>query len=157
MTPEPRDNPADAALLARLRTLWGEVDPVPEDLANRMVAAIAIDDLTRQWDLLGVIEDVGLAAVRGEADTRTLQFGVGSTNVLLHVSATEESRRRIDGWVDATVLAVRLAQGGRELSAEPSPTGRFAFESVPAGTARVRLIVKEGNGVREFMTPEFEA
>jgi len=147
--------PGDAALFAALRAMWEHYDPVPADLADKMVATIAIDDLAREWELLSLLEDAALGAVRG-GDPTTLQFGDGATSVLLHVSDTEDGRRRIDGWVDGTVLAVRLVAGAKERSASPTPTGRFAFDAVPAGTVRIRLVIKDGEGLRDFVTPEFE-
>lgn len=153
---ETEDFAADAALFARLRSVWEEVDPVPTDLVDRMVAAVAVEDLTREYALLTLVEG-SLAAVRGDTDTATLQFSDGTTNVLLHLSATESGARRIDGWVDATALAIRLVQGDRELSAEPGEHGRFAFDEVGSGVARLRVVVKDATGeIREFQTPQFE-
>ena len=150
------DHAADAALFARLRAVWEEVDPVPADLIDRMVAAVAVEDLSREYALLTLVEGAELSAVRGESDTLTLQFSDGTTSVLLHVTATESNHRRIDGWVDGTALAVRLAQGDREWSADAGESGRFAFDEIPPGVSRIRLVVKHGDGVREFMTPQFE-
>lgn len=153
---ETEDFAADAALFARLRSVWEEVDPVPTDLVDRMVAAVAVEDLTREYALLTLVEG-SLAAVRGDTDTSTLQFSDGTTNVLLHLSATESGARRIDGWVDAAALAIRLVQGDRESAAEPGEHGRFAFEEVAAGVARLRVVVKDATGeIREFQTPQFE-
>lgn len=146
----------DPDLLASLRAMWEETDPAPSDLADRVAAAIAIDDLTREWELLLLIEDAALGAVRGGLAPQTLQFGDTATSVLLHVSDTEDGRRRIDGWVDGSVLAVRLESGSGEHATEPTTTGRFAFDSVPAGTARIRLVIKDGGGLREFVTPPFD-
>lgn len=156
MTSHIEDHAADAALFAQLRHVWDAVDPVPADLVDRMVAAVAVEDLSREYALLTLVEGVELAEVRGETDTLTLQFSDGSTSVLLHVSATEGNLRRVDGWVDATALAVRLSQGEREWSADPGESGRFAFEGVAPGVSRIRLVIKDGDGVREFMTPQFE-
>lgn len=153
---ETEDFAADAALFARLRAVWEEVDPVPADLIDRMVAAVAVEDLSREYALLTLV-DGSLAAVRGETDSATLQFSDGDTSVLLHVTATEEGGRRVDGWVDATVLAIRLSQGEREWSAEPGEHGRFAFEDVTAGVSRLRLVVRDAGGeLRDFQTPQFE-
>lgn len=150
------DFAADAALFARMRRMWEEVDPVPADLVDRMVAAVAVEDLSREYALLTLVEG-SLAAVRGDADTATLQFSDGTTNVLLHLSATESGARRIDGWVDAAALAIRLVQGERETPAEPGEHGRFAFDEVGAGVARLRVVVKDASGeIREFQTPQFE-
>jgi len=133
---ETEDFAADAALFARMRRMWEDVDPVPADLVDQMVAAVA---------------------VRGETDTATLQFSDGTTSVLLHVTATEGGDRRVDGWVDATALAIRLIQGDREWSAEPGEHGRFAFDEVTPGMARLRLVVRDADGaLRDFQTPQFE-
>lgn len=150
------ESAADAALFAELRRMWARVDPEPADLVDRMVAAVAVEDLSREYALLTLVEGADLAAVRGESDTMTLQFGDGDTNVLLHVSASATGRRRIDGWVDAQASAVRLAMGEREWGATPGEHGRFAFDDVPPGLAHVRLVVTRDGEVTEFMTPQFE-
>ncbi|MFT4230716.1 MAG: hypothetical protein QM602_10540 [Microbacterium sp.] len=153
------DPAADAALFARLRAVWEERDPVPADLVDRMVAAVAVEDLTREYALLTLVESAEFAAVRGEHDTLTLQFSDGKTSILLHVSETDAGGRRVDGWVDAAALAVRLAQGEREWSADPGESGRFAFDALPAGLTRIRLVIRDGDedgGLREFETSQFE-
>jgi hypothetical protein len=151
------DFAADAALFARMRRMWEDVDPMPAGLVDRMVAAVAVEDLSREYALLTLVEGT-LAAVRGETDTATLQFSDGTTSVLLHVTATEEGGRRVDGWVDATALAIRLVQGDQnEWSAEPGEHGRFAFDEVTPGVARLRLVVKDATGaLHDFQTPQFE-
>ncbi|KQP68347.1 MULTISPECIES: hypothetical protein [Microbacterium] len=153
---ETEDFAADAALFARMRRMWEDVDPVPADLVDQMVAAVAVEDLSREYALLTLVEGT-FAAVRGETDTATLQFSDGTTSVLLHVTATEGGDRRVDGWVDATALAIRLIQGDREWSAEPGEHGRFAFDEVTPGMARLRLVVRDADGaLRDFQTPQFE-
>lgn len=150
------DVAADAALFARLRNVWQEVDPVPAGLVDRMVAAVAVEDLSREYALLTLVEASDLAAVRGASDTATLQFSDGTTTVLLHVSEDEDGRHRIDGWVDAAALAIRLEQDGIEVAAE-ADSGRFAFESVAPGVTRLRLVVRGADGeLRDFQTPHFE-
>ena len=151
------DFAADAALFARLRDVWDEMDPMPADFVDRMVAAVAVEDLSREYALLTLVEESTLAAVRGESDTATIQFSHGETNVLVHVTATEDGSRRLDGWVDAAVLAIRLVQGDREWTADPGEHGRFAFESVSPGVSRLRLVVRGDDGeLHDFQTPQFE-
>lgn len=147
---------ADAELFSKLRELWETVDPVPDDLADRIVASVAIDDLNREWELLALLEDAAVVGVRAPDAPNTLQFGDGETSVLLHISDTEDGRRRIDGWVDADVLAVRLEAPDRDHAAGPSAAGRFAFDAIPPGRARMRLVTRDGDNVREFVTPEFQ-
>jgi len=154
---ETEDYAADAALFARMRSVWETVDPAPADLIDRMVAAVAVEDLSREYALLTLVDGAQFAAVRGEADTATLQFSDGTTTVLVHVTATDDGGRRVDGWVDAPALAIRLSQGGREWSAEPAEHGRFAFDDVKPGMSRIRLVVRGKNDeIHEFQTPQFE-
>lgn len=153
-----RSNAADdAALFARLRDAWGEVDPMPAELVDRMVAAVAVEDVSREYALLTLVEGAELSAVRGEADTLTLQFSDGTTNVLLHVTVTEGGGRRVDGWVDAEALAIKLVQDDEEWSAPAGEHGRFAFDSAKPGLSSVRLVVRGSDGdLHEFQTPQFE-
>ncbi|WP_431797160.1 hypothetical protein [Microbacterium kunmingense] len=152
------DESADARLFARLRAVWEEVDPMPAGLVDRMVAAVAVEDLSREYALLTLVEGT-LAATRGDTDTATLQFSDGRTNVLLHLSVAEDGRRRVDGWVDAQPLSIRLVQDAREWTTDAGEHGRFAFVDVPAGLTRLRLSLPAGAGEadpREFQTPQFE-
>jgi hypothetical protein len=154
---EIEDFAADAALFARMRQMWQEVDPVPADLVDRMVATVAVEDLSREYALLTLVEGSQLAAVRGETDTATLQFSDGTTSVLVHVTAAEDGSRRIDGWVDAAALAIRLSQDEREWRTDPGEHGRFAFDAVPPGVSRLRLVVRGADGdLHDFQTPQFE-
>lgn len=145
----------DARLFARLRSLWGEVDPVPAGLIDRMVAAVAADGLNREYALLTLVEGQ-LGTVRGETDALTLQFSDGSTSILLHVTTTASGRRRIDGWVDTAAAGIVLLQGERERRTTPAETGRFVFDEVPSGLSRVRLTATVGDETRTLETPQFE-
>jgi len=145
----------DAQMFARLRTLWGEIDPVPAGLIDRMVASVAADGLTREYALLTLVEGQ-LAAVRGDADALTLQFSDGSTSILLHVTSTANGRRRVDGWVDTAAAEIVLTQGEKTRTTVPEETGRFVFDDVPPGLTRVRLTTVIGDETRTLATPQFE-
>jgi hypothetical protein len=147
----------DAPLFGHLRAMWEALDPVPAGLADRMVAAVAIEDLTREWTVLSLVEGSALAAARGESDTLILQFSDGTSSVLLHVSMTEDGRRRVDGWIDPPAVEVRLTQGETEWAAAPSEAGRFELDGISAGLSRLRMVLRPADGpLREVMTPQFE-
>lgn len=154
------EHPAsDAALFAELRAMWAATDPMPEGIVERIIAAVAADDLPRELALLSLVE--GAAAVRGESDTLTLQFSDGDVGVLLHIAdgeraGGERGARRVDGWVDAEAEEIVLEQQGRSWMTIPAEHGRFAFEQVPPGLTRVRLTVRDRSGTRTFATPQFE-
>ena len=151
------DFAADAALFARLRGVWEAVDSMPADLVDHMVAAVAVEDLSREYALLTLVESAQLAAVRSDSDTSTLQFSDGTSTVLLHVTKATNQSRRIDGWVDTPALAIRLVQDGIDESTQVSEHGRFAFADVSPGLWRLRLAVKDAAGdIQDFQTPQFE-
>lgn len=147
-------NDPDASLFAALRTAIEDVDPVPPDLADRMVTAVAVADLSREYALLTMVEGIE-GAVRGDAETTTLQFSDGVSSVLLHISHTAQNLRRIDGWVDADTTEIRLSQGERSWSVPPGELGRFAFDNIPSGLTRVQLVT--GATTKDLLTPQFEA
>lgn len=146
----------DAALFARMRSLWAEVDPMPADLIDRMVAAVAASDLTREYALLLLVEP-DLAAVRGDGDVLTLQFSDGTVTVLLHITPTENATHRVDGWVDADPVSVSLVDGRADQQAELNGGGRFAFAAASGGLVRLRLTVRDDQGgLHDMQTPQFE-
>ncbi len=152
------NSPSDTALLARLSALWEEIDPVPVDLADHVIAALAIQEFDRQWVLLSLVTGTELGAVRGDADVRTLQFSDGDTSVLVHVTGPVGGLRRVDGWVDTQAASAELLQEDRSWTTTPNPSGRFAFADIPSGRYRLCLVIQQPDGSRrEYRTPRFEA
>lgn len=153
------DTPTDAALFRELRRTWERVDPMPADLVDRMVAAVAADDLSREYVLLTLVDSDAFAETRaetrGDADILTLQFGDGTTNVLIHVTRTESGARRVDGWVDGAASTVELIQDAGEVSTAVDG-GRFAFDAVPPGVSRLRIGLEQSGRGAEIVTPRFE-
>ncbi|WP_261165613.1 hypothetical protein [Microbacterium sp. Marseille-Q6965] len=146
----------DEELFAAIRELWERRDAPPADLTERMIASVAIDDVSREYALL-TLESSLEGAVRSEQSRLTLQFSDGETSVLLHVSVTESGGRRVDGWSDPAVLAARMTQDdGEDRVAEVGSEGRFAFPEAAPGLATVRVIVRQDGELREFVTPQFE-
>lgn len=140
-------------LLDMLRDAATAFDPVPDDLADRMIAAMAMADISREYALLTLV-DVAASPVRGDSETSTLQFSDGTASILLHISRGERSLRRIDGWADAEAQQVRLTQGSRTWSTLPDGQGRFSFDEIPAGLCRVQLVTDCDR--KDLTTPQFE-
>lgn len=148
----------DAALFHALRQTWEKVDPVPADLIDRMIVAVAAADLSDEYALLTLVVDTDARAVRGESDALTLQFTDGTASVLVHVVTDERGVRRLDGWIDAPATQITLAQEDRVWTTAPAQ-GRFSFEGIPSGMChlRVRLDRPVEPGVSsELRTPRFE-
>ncbi|MCT9819145.1 hypothetical protein N3K63_02465 [Microbacterium sp. W1N] len=147
---------SDADLWRALRGTWEAADPAPADLAERMIAAVAAADLSREFALLVLVDSDATAAVRGDAEMLTLQFSDGTTSVLVHVTSDSGRRRRLDGWVDGAAREAHLVIEGDDLSA-PVVDGRFAFDDVESGIVRLRFaLAATSDGPAELLTPRFE-
>jgi hypothetical protein len=156
----------DGALFARLREMWNRRDPMPHDLVDSVLVALATEGLVEEYALLTMLETGSLAGVRGAADasrdTRVVEFADETVTVMLRVSALDDRRRRVDGWLaPARPVSVVLQHGNDEWAASVSAEGRFEFNDVPAGS--VRLVLRPepggiGNDDRRqgFTTPQFE-
>ena len=150
-------------LLGVVRSVYAEVDPVPQGLVERMQASAhdAADDLgiSLELELMTLLEQsTELVGTRSEATTRsvyTLRFVHGQVDLLLRV-APEGERSRIDGWVvPPEPITVRvLHDDGTVLAALVSDTGRFDIPDVPLGLVRLRLEPHDDRA--PFVTPTFE-
>ena len=152
-------------LLAVVRSVYAEADPVPTGLVERMQAATrdAAEDLgiSLELELMTLLEQSSeLAGTRGVGDAATrsvytLRFVHGQVDLLLRV-APEGERSRIDGWVvPPEPITVRvLHDDGTVLAALVSDTGRFDIPDVPLGLVRLRLEPHDDRA--PFVTPTFE-
>ena len=150
-------------LLAVVRSVYEERDPVPDGLVDRMRAEAqgAAEDLglSLELELMTLLEQSStLAGTRGEATTRsvyTLRFVHGQVDLLLRV-APEGEHSRIDGWVvPPEPITVRVVHDdGTVLAALISDTGRFDIPDVPLGMVRLRLEPHDDRP--PFVTPSFE-
>lgn len=146
----------DDVLLGDLRTAWEAEDPVPAGLSDRMVAAIAVDDLNREFELLSIVEHEEAAAVRAADALRTVHFADAGADVLIRVSDASGGARRVNGWSTPPVLAARLAQAEQEWAADTVGDGRFAFDAVAPGRSRLRMVVQHDERLREVTTQWFD-
>lgn len=136
----------DRALFADLRAMWEHADPMPEDLPDRCIAAIAAEDL--DFELLTLTASVSLA-VRGDA--QVLECSTDEITLVVRLSDEPDGTRRIDGWSEG-VDEVTLLTGSEDRTSAVTEAGRFEFDDVPSGPVRLRLRT-EGRG---FETTEFE-
>ncbi len=134
---------SDPELLAEIRDCWQRNDPPPPGLAERVLAALAMEDLELDYVLLTMAsstrEPTGArsAAAVDTAPLR-LEFADADVSLLLRVSIVDSGHRRIDGWVvpDAS-QTVTVWRSGRTQTVTVGAHGRFAFARVPAGLVRL--------------------
>jgi hypothetical protein len=162
----------DGALLGKLRQMWQQADPVPDDLAERVVFAVGLEDV--DYELLRLREVLEPAGARGAETARTVTFGSDSLSVMVTLSGglpadhrepalgpdRPASVRRIDGWIApgaALRVELRTSRGVQETMADT--TGRFALTEVPPGLVQLVIHPTEGASLvlsRPVVTPALQ-
>jgi hypothetical protein len=162
---------SDDELLQSIAELYAEIDPAPDDLADGVLARLAVEGLETEWELLTLVERVDLAAGTRAADTVTdgddstvaLEFAGTSYRVLVRIS-TVDRHRRLDGWV-VPAVPLRIFVGASDTDSNDSrqsvhadQDGRFEFPEPPTGQVRLWLVPQAdgaSTGAPSFVTPPF--
>jgi hypothetical protein len=153
---EPLDD-VDLGLLDGIGELFQAMDPMPADLPERIRFSLALRDLEVEMARLAAEEDQPLLAVRGVEQSRTITFDSESLTIMIRIEGNRDGTVRIDGWLaPPQSREVEMKTTTDSLIAGSDEQGRFAFASVPSGTAQ--LIVRpaepgpSGSG-RSVVTP----
>ncbi|WP_298129173.1 hypothetical protein [Micropruina sp.] len=151
-------------LLVAINRMYSELDPPPAGLTERVLAALAVDDLDLEYELLTMVHrSQQLAGVRSADDQKlVLEFTAVGMTVMLRVSPVDAGHRRIDGWVtrtadasgDAPDLTASLWQEQGTHTAGVGSHGRFEFAGVPRGLTRLDLLATGSDSA--FRTTLFE-
>jgi hypothetical protein len=131
---------ADEALLAELAELLTAVDPVPDDLVNRIQFSLALDEVYAEVaevtryaaDALAVRHDP-----MAEERTETLTFSAERLTAMVTVTRTDDELR-MDGWIapaDRFLVRVRMQDDQREIRTDEG--GRFVVDGLPEGFAQL--------------------
>jgi hypothetical protein len=160
----------DDELLQAVAGLYADLDPAPADLADGVLARMAVQDLETEYELLTLVERVDTrAGTRGEGEPETsatvaLEFAGTRYRVMVRISNADEGQRRLDGWVvPALPMRVFLGPQGDALahtrqSAYADRDGRFEFPTPMRGEVRLWLLPQPGrdeDAVPPFVTPPF--
>ena len=161
---------SDDILLHRVADLYADLDPAPADLADGVLARLAVQDLESEFELFTLVQSVDLTAgTRGGEEPETsasvaLEFAGSTYRVLVRISDDEDGGRRLDGWVvPALPLRVFLGPEGDALahtrqSAYADREGRFEFPAAMSGEVRLWLLPqgpREESSAPPFVTPPF--
>lgn len=165
-------SPSDEDLLQAVAELYAQLDPVPGDLADGVLARLAVEDLETEFELFTLVQQVDTAAGTRHLDehdaetsaTVALEFAGSTYRILVRISSTDDGRR-IDGWVvPARPMRVFLgpqgdARADTRQSAYADRDGRFEFPAAVRGEVRLWLLpqahVTGGDAVPPFVTPPF--
>jgi hypothetical protein len=150
---EPLDD-ADFRLLDEIREMFQSADPMPADLPERIRFSLALRDLEVEVARLAGEEAV---AVRGEEQSRTITFDSDSLTIMIRIDANRDGTARVDGWLAPPQRReIEMKTVADSLSVASDDQGRFAFPSVPRGTAQLMVHPAEqgsGGAGRSVVTP----
>jgi hypothetical protein len=139
----------DFAILDGIRAIFGQIDPMPADLPERIKFSLAMRGLETEVARLAAEEDPRLVAARGTEQSRTVTFDSDSLIIMIRIDSNKNGTVRIDGWLappQRREIETRTLM--ETLSTSSDEQGRFAFDDVPQGTARlvVRAAEHEQSG-----------
>lgn len=136
----------DLGLLAEIAAMFTERDPVPPNLADRVLFALQLDDLEMELAQLQTTAGA-FAGARAEEHARTVTFASENLTVMVTMTPTGGSRFRLDGWAaPGGDLPVELRLDGGTMSTTADADGRFEFPDVPPGRFQLVLHPAEGSG-----------
>ncbi|HWI06084.1 MAG TPA: hypothetical protein VNT54_01050 [Solirubrobacteraceae bacterium] len=145
MPSDPTPPPDDDDLMAELRHVIAQVDPVPEDV--RIAARAAIEWRTLEAELAALVHDSAVdepaLAVRGAAGgPRTLTFEAGDLTIEVEAEpdgGDAAATLRLAGQlVPPQAADVAIRHGDELLAVRADERGRFAARGVAPGPVRLR-------------------
>ena len=139
-------DPGDEALLARLRRIAAEADPVPEMVIQAARSAFGLRELDAELVRDSAV-DVPATTVRGAAP-RLLSFEFG--DVAVECEITERALRRdiLGQLVGANAAGVAAeVPGAAAVTVPVDERGRFSVRDLPAGPVRLRCRLADGTTV----------
>lgn len=147
----------DEEILRRLDTLVDARDPVPEGLVDRIGIALTVEALQAEVARLHLVGDLATSVRADEAsiEADTITFTTDVLTVMISVHH-EGDRVRVDGWAaPAGPLTVELHQFGDALVTRSDDDGRFSFEGVERGPARL-VLRRPSDPTVPIVTPQVE-
>jgi hypothetical protein len=132
--------PEDERLLTMIRSMFESADPVPAGLVDRIRLSVALaglkGDLDSELARLTVHE---AALARGAPEeSRTITFDSNSLTIMIRIDPNADGTVRVDGWLaPPRRCRVELTMADGPITTDADADGRFAFLSVPRGTARI--------------------
>jgi hypothetical protein len=159
---EPLDD-LDAAILGELRATYADLDPLPDDLVERVKFSLALDEVFEEVAGMTRVPLEELA-VRGDPQagtrTETLTFSAERLTAMVTVSRTGPGRLRIDGWLaPSESCRVRLRiQGASSRETVSDAAGRFSFEDLDEGFGQLSFhpLGEDSDDENAVVTPLFQ-
>jgi hypothetical protein len=166
LSDEPVDD-RDLAALRQVRALYDAIDPMPDDLVERIGFALALDEMYDEVARMSRMP-VDALSVRGEQTakrTESLTFSADQFTAMVTVTRPAPDRLRLDGWLAPAGpwrVRLRLQGGGEESETVADADGRFSFEGLPEGFGQLSFhpdpggADAHGEGLGTVVTPLFQ-
>jgi hypothetical protein len=142
-------NPSDDELLAQLRDIAAETDPVPELLLDAARSAFELHDLDAM--LAELVHDSALdapaMAIRGGGAERILSFVVQALAVECQITARGSRRDLLGQLVGGRAERMDVQVTGAVETLPVNASGRFSVRDLPAGPFRLRCRLADGTGL----------
>lgn len=126
----------DASILGRVRDVYTAVDPMPDNLVERIRFAIKLEDV--DVEVCRLREELGLlTGVRGDESGRTVTFEAESLTVMVTIG-DDGPAVRLDGWMAPPGRwAVEVRTSGGPVGTTTDEQGRFVLDGLPHGLAQI--------------------
>jgi hypothetical protein len=149
---------SDDAVLREVAQLLLDVDPVPENLVQRIQFSLALDEMFAEVAAITRMPRDAMS-VRGDTTgtrTETLTFSAQRLSAMVTVTRSPDGVR-IDGWVaPAGAIAVRLRMQDEQRETEADESGRFVLEGLPEGFAQLSFHPLDADDDAVVVTPLFQ-
>jgi hypothetical protein len=123
-----------------IRSMFEAADPVPADLVDRIRLSVALAGLDGDLDSeLAQLTVHEAALARGAPEeSRTITFDSSSLTIMIRIDGNADGTVRVDGWLaPPRPCRVEMTMADGPISTDADADGRFAFLSIPRGTARI--------------------
>ncbi|SDC51821.1 hypothetical protein [Actinokineospora iranica] len=151
MTADGELDDLDWEILREIRGLCEALDPVPDDLVERVRFAIDLADIDTEIEVLRATEMPMAAGARGE-HSRVITFDSPTLTIMVKIESNADGSLRVDGWlspVGGHAVEARTASG--PITTSSSADGRFSLARVPAGM--VQFVVRPSGQTGIVSTP----
>lgn len=149
ISPDSPWDAADHALVADLRRILEQQDPMPAGLVDRALFALTLEGLHAEVAELRRLATPALA-VRGEPEpdlARTITFATDAVTAMVTLSPAPGGTVRIDGWIaPPSSFVVELHRPGHVVRTRSDDDGRFVLDQVAPGPAGLVLRADGGAG-----------
>jgi hypothetical protein len=145
----------DTAILTQVHALHESIDPVPDDLADKVKFAMTVAGL--EAELAEIVTASSLTTVRGTDYDRadTVTFASDGVSVMVSIENPASTKVDLVGWVSEGDVEVELRERGRTRTTTTDGEGRFTFGGVERGLVNF-VLRRAAEDAPPIITPAIE-